>query len=270
MKGPYDMRIARRGGTLAAASLVASALLVLSGCAGSASGARPSRLAAEGPLSTQVGGQAGRSAPLPVSSPSPVPAALPGVGARTLAEIPAGARQLVLVSGAGQDSPNAKVTLYRYDDTAGWVPAGPTWQAHNALHGWTDHHHTGDLRSPIGVFTLTDGGGRLPDPGTRLTYDHAPIGFTVNGTGSLGEPLTGAFDYVIAINYNRKPGTSPRDWTRPLGESRGGGIWLHVDHGGPTQGCVSLPRPVMKSLLRTLNPALHPVIVMGDAAALAR
>lgn len=55
-----------------------------------------------------------------------------------------------------------------------------------------------------------------------------------------------------------------------MGGSRGGGIWLHVDHGGPTQGCVSLAQDVMKQLLRTLDPARHPVVVMGDAAALGR
>ena len=117
---------------------------------------------------------------------------------------------------------------------------------------------------------LTDGGGRLPDPGTRLTYDHAVQGFTITGTGAEGEPLAGAFDYVVAINYNRQAGTSPRDWTRPLGEDRGGGIWFHVDHDGPTQGCISLSKAHMRKLLRTLDPARHPVVVMGDAGSLAR
>ncbi|MYS20361.1 L,D-peptidoglycan transpeptidase YkuD, ErfK/YbiS/YcfS/YnhG family [Streptomyces sp. DvalAA-14] len=263
------MSTARRRGTLAAALLAAAALL-LAGCSASAAGARPSRVAEQGPLSTQIGGRAGRSAPLPQPSPSPVRAALPGLGPKTLAEIPAGARQVVLASGDGRNSSTAKVTLYRYDDTAGWVPAAASWPAHNALRGWTADHRTGDLRSPIGVFALTDAGGRLADPGTRLTYDHAPMGFSVDGTGFHGESLSGAFDYVIAINYNRKPGMSPLDWTRPLGQSRGGGIWLHVDHGGPTQGCVSLPPSAMRTLLRTLAPADHPVVVMGDAADLAR
>lgn len=195
---------------------------------------------------------------------------LPGVGPRTLAAVPADARQVVLVTGAGRDSSDSQVTLYRYDDTAGWTADRPAWKAHNAQRGWTDRHHSGDLRSPIGVFTLTDAGGRFADPGTRLTYDHAPIGFTNNSIGVSGESLHDAFDYVIAINYNRKPGMSPRDWTRPLGDSRGGGIWLHVDHGGPTQGCVSLPASAMKTLLRTLDPAQHPVVVMGDAPDLSR
>ena len=62
--------------------------------------------------------------------------------------------------------------------------------------------------------------------------------------------------------------TTPLDLTRPRGADRGGGIWLHVDHEGPTQGCVSLEKRHMKELLRTLDPDRHPVIVMGDAASL--
>ncbi len=148
----------------------------------------------------------------------------------------------------------------------GWE-AGPVWPARNALRGWTDDHWAGDLRSPIGVYTLTDAGGLLPDPGTRLPYDRSD-GFAVSGTGFEGEPLEGSFDYVVAIDYNREPGTSPLDLTRPLGADRGGGIWLHVDHDGPTQGCVSLSEQHMRDLLLALDPALHPVVVMGDAASL--
>ncbi|BBA98843.1 putative lipoprotein [Actinacidiphila reveromycinica] len=242
---------------------------LLAGCAAaSGTGARPSRLAEQGPLASPVGAAAGRDAPRPLPT-TPAAATLPGVGPRTLAQVPADARQVVLVTGAGHDSSTSKVQLFdRADPDAGWTAAGPVWSAHNALDGWSSDHHAGDLRSPIGVFTLTDAGGRYADPGTKLPYTHSPAGFSSPGTGFDGESLADAFDYVIAINYNRKPGTSPLDWTRPLGSSRGGGIWLHVDHGGPTHGCVALPESVMKTLLRTLDPAKHPVVVMGDAKSL--
>ncbi|MFE2839489.1 L,D-transpeptidase family protein, partial [Streptomyces mirabilis] len=167
--------------------------------------------------------------------------------------------------------PSMSVTMSRMSAaarSAGWE-RGATWPAHNALKGWTDDHHAGDLRSPIGVFTLTDAGGLRPDPGTKLPYDRS-VGFTIAGTGFEGESLAGSFDYVVAINYNHEPGTSPLDWTRPLGAGKGGGIWLHVDHGGPTHGCVSLAQEHLKELMRTLDPARHPVIVMGDAKSLAR
>lgn len=284
MKGTHPrMRIARRRAVLAAAVAVVASSTLLAGCAGSSTGARPSRMTEQGPVSTvvsEVGGRAGRSAPQPAThtpantsantrTTTLAPARLPGLGPKMLARIPSDARQVVLVTGTGRNASTAKVTLYRKDPVTGWTAAGPVWAAHNALRGWSDDHHVGDLRSPVGVFTLTDAGGRLSDPGTRLSYDYAPIGFTSNGTGFKGESLAGAFDYVIAIDYNRRPGTSPRDWTRPMGDSRGGGIWLHVDHGGPTHGCVSLPQSAMKTLLRTLAPDQHPIVVMGDAADLA-
>ncbi|MFM9562469.1 L,D-transpeptidase family protein [Streptomyces turgidiscabies] len=212
-------------------------------------------------------GERGADAPAPATSAS-APAVLPGLGPRTLAGIPDNARQVVVVTGKDKNSPQSQVVLYQRTDDDGWT-AGQPWAAHNALRGWTADHHAGDLHSPIGVFTLSDAGGLLADPGTKLPYDRSGA-FTVGGTGFEGEPLAGSFDYVVAIDYNREPGTSPLDWTRPLGADRGGGIWLHVDHGGPTHGCVSLSQQHMKELLLTLDPALHPVIVMGDRTSLER
>ncbi|MBC7274604.1 MAG: L,D-transpeptidase family protein [Streptomyces sp.] len=196
-----------------------------------------------------------------------LPQEVPGLGTATRAGIPDASGQVLVVTGEGKDSPRSVAVLY--ERTADGWQGGPEWPAHNALKGWTGHHVLGDLRSPIGVYTLSDAGGRLPDPGTRLPY-HRSSGFTLSGTGFEGEPLEGSFDYVVAIDYNRRPGTSPQDWTRPLGAQRGGGIWLHVDHGGPTQGCVSLAEEHMRDLLRALDPDRHPVVVMGDAASLAR
>lgn len=181
------------------------------------------------------------------------------------AEVPADADQIVLVTGQGADSSDSTAVLYERTD--GQWQADGSWPAHNALRGWTTDHHDSDLHSPIGVFTLTDAGGLLPDPGSKLPYHHS-TGFAISGTGFEGEPLAGSFNYVIAINYNRVPGTSPLDPTRPEGYHKGGSIWLHVDHHGPTHGCVSLPQAAMVTLLRTLDPSQHPVIVMGDRAAL--
>lgn len=37
-----------------------------------------------------------------------------------------------------------------------------------------------------------------------------------------------------------------------------------MDHGSGTSACVSLPKPTMEYLLRTLDPDARPVVVMGD------
>ncbi|MER7925736.1 MULTISPECIES: L,D-transpeptidase family protein [unclassified Streptomyces] len=242
-------------------ALVAASVL-LTGCGGGALAATDHASAP-----TPASSSPTSSAPSPSSEISAEAAArqLPGVGPKMLARIPADTEQVVLVTGRGVNSALSTLALYERTDD-GWEETA-TWAAHNARRGWSDHHMAGDLRSPVGVYGLTDAGGLLKDPGTKLSYDQGP-GFVSPGTGFEGEPLAGSFDYVIAINYNRKPGTSPLDWTRPLGSSRGGGIWIHVDHGGPTHGCVSIAEDHMEELLRTLDPARHPVVVMGDAAAL--
>lgn len=255
---------------LLAAPLAAS--LLLTGCGGGAAASSGPGTAATAVTITGVPGTpaTGPSGPSTASGPSEpaAPRRIPGLGPKTWSQVPGEARQVVVVTGRGRNSPLSTVVLHTRAADGGWL-AGQEWPAHNGLRGWSDHHLSGDLRSPIGVHGLSDAGGRLPDPGTALPYDQG-TGFTSPGTGFEGEPLEGSFDYVIAIDYNREPGTTPLDWTRPLGAGRGGGIWLHVDHGGPTQGCVSVAERHMRTLLRTLDPARHPVVVMGDAASLAR
>ncbi|WP_328537713.1 L,D-transpeptidase family protein [Streptomyces sp. NBC_00344] len=258
--------VAHRRRPLAAAALLSAGLLV-TGCADTSA---PAPAPAAG-AARDGGSHAGKSAPQPFAARAEraVPDGIPGLGPRTRKLIPESARQAVVVTGEGHDANRAGVVLYTRGAEAGWQPAGASWPAHNALHGWSDNHQVGDLRSPEGVFGLTDAGGRKADPGTRLPYDRGSA-FVAPGTGFDGEPLAGAFDYVVAINYNRRPGTSPLDWTRPLGAGRGGGVWFHVDHGGPTHGCVSLPEQRMKELLRWLDPAKNPVVVMGDPSWLGR
>jgi L,D-peptidoglycan transpeptidase YkuD (ErfK/YbiS/YcfS/YnhG family) len=200
--------------------------------------------------------------------PAVVPAEIPRLGPETRADLPEDSYQAVVATGRSRHSNRSTVLVYERDPVAGWQPVAGPWPAHNGLNGWTDDHDAGDRRSPIGVFGLTDAGGELRDPGSRLPYDRS-YNYVISGTGFEDEPLEGSFGYVVAINYNRVPGHSPRHLGRPLGERKGGGIWLHVDHGGPTQGCVSLARPRMKELLRMLDPGKRPVVVMGDKASLA-
>jgi len=186
---------------------------------------------------------------------------IPGVGSRLRGRIPTGARQVVAVYGDGRDSADSTVVLYT-EHGPNWVRVR-SWPGHNGKKGWTLGHRAGDNRSPVGVFTLTDAGGVLADPGSRLPYTRS---------AAFAAPRWWArshwhdFDYVIAIDYNRVKGTAPNDPTRPLGQSKGGSIWLHMDHGSGTSACVSIPESGMRYLLRTLDPALHPVVVMGDKA----
>ncbi|MFF4385341.1 hypothetical protein ACFY0G_00900 [Streptomyces sp. NPDC001552] len=191
------------------------------------------------------------------------PQGLAGVSERTRARIPAESRQLVLVTGKAVDSSESTAAFYtRPAAGADWVKA-ESWPARNGANGWSTERTYGDLTSPMGVFALTDAGGLLPKPpGTRLPYDE-DNGFVATGLGVNGESLVGSFDYVVAIDFNRRPGRSPLDPVMPDGAEKGGNIWLHVDHDGPSQGCVGIPKAAMEKVLQTLDPAAKPVIVMG-------
>ena len=238
----------RRSGTIALALTMSLAGLV-AGCAG---GGHPAT------------GEAAGHSEQPTASPSP-DGRIPGVGPRLSAHIPDDTRQAVAVYGKGRDSGDATVALYRRDGED-WAKEG-SWPAHNGKRGWTTDHHEGDKRSPSGVFTLSDAGGVLPDPGTALPYTHSSA-FT---PPSYWSPRTRHdFDYVIAIDYNRRTGVSPLDPTRPQGQDKGGSIWLHMDHGSGTSGCVSLSGDGMRYLLRHLKPDENPVVVMGTRALLHR
>ncbi|MFH9071286.1 L,D-transpeptidase family protein [Streptomyces alboflavus] len=207
---------------------------------------------------------------------------IPDVGDRLQARIPKNSRQVVAVYGEGRNSADATVVLYtRTDATAdaqkpgtgksGADASGPTWKktrswpAHNGKKGWTPDHRENDKRSPVGVFTLHDAGGVLADPGSRLPYTESAA---FQAPHYWPKTHWHDFDHVIAIDYNRVKGTPPNDPTRPQGQRKGGSIWLHMDHGSGTSGCVSLSKSGMRYLLRTLDPKLRPVVVMGDKASL--
>lgn len=215
---------------------------------------------------------AGAEAPAGSRDPqAPAPEAgvppLPGIGPETLAELPAETRQVLVSSTPGPADSTATTVLYER--------AGDAWErtaeyaGHNGGAGWKRERREGDRTSPIGVFSLSDAGGSLPDPGSLLPYTHEPA-LRTGAAAAYGEDYAAVFDRVIAIDYNRQPGTPPNDDTRPLGWDAGGKIWLHVDHDSPTRGCVTVPTDEMQYLLQTIDPELDPHIVMGPADLLGR
>ena len=264
-----------RTGFLGLGSVVAVSVLAVAGLLNPHDSADDSKQAAASGAAASTAstapatGGTGSKAAVPASVPGLKQ--LPGLGASFRSRIPADTDQVLIATGAGVNTTTVRVTLYTRSAENTWT-AGATWNGHNGDAGWIpeDKHTAGDLRSPIGVFTLTDAGGQEPNPGTKLSYDHSVSGFVSPGTGFNGESLADAFHYVIAINYNHVAGTSPLSTDWPLGVGRGHGIWIHVDHGGPTHACISIPEADMVTLLKTLDPAKHPVIVMGDAPDLAK
>ncbi|MBO8202563.1 L,D-transpeptidase family protein [Streptomyces smyrnaeus] len=252
-------RAKARAALVAAAGGTALALL-LSGCGGDSGGG-----SGGGDQGSGSAKKATASELSPQAELAKHPTRIPRVGDRLQAKIPDNADQVVAVEGKGKDSADATVRLYtRHGEK--WREEH-SWAAHNGKKGWTNDHHEGDKRSPVGVFTLSDAGGVLPEPDAKLPYTQTSA-FTP--PSYWPKKTRHDFDHVIAIDYNRVKGTSPLDPTRPQGKAKGGSIWLHMDHGSGTSGCVSLSKSGMRTLLRTLNPDKHPVVVMGDKASLKR
>jgi L,D-peptidoglycan transpeptidase YkuD (ErfK/YbiS/YcfS/YnhG family) len=175
--------------------------------------------------------------------------------------IPAEASQAIIVTSPSFASDTNRLTLWQRSD-GHWQSVGASIPGYNGLRGWSSDRVEGDLRTPTGVYTLTYAGGRLPNPGTHEPYEYSPSYFDDDDATFLGKNLRNVFNYVVAIDFNRVPGTPPSSTIEPDGPGPGGGIWLHVSDGTGTEGCVTVSQSDMATILRWLNPALHPVIVL--------
>lgn len=209
------------------------------------------------------GGEAGASGTDSTSPAHEVP--VPGLGSEFSAQIPEETSQVLVASSPDAKSESGTLSFFEFKDDK-WDKV-KTFDTHNGSNGWLADRREGDKTTPIGVFTLSDAGGFKTNPGTRLPYtqdSRLPSSATV----TYGADYRSVFDYIIAIDYNRKPGTPPTDKTRPLGWDKGGGIWLHLDHDSGTNGCVTLSEKDLKWLLRAIDPDAHPRIAMGPTSEL--
>lgn len=144
---------------------------------------------------------------------------------------------------------------------------GP-WPARVGYRGLAAHRREGDGTTPLGTFSIGPVlYGLDPSPGTKLRYHRLECGDwwdedvrspTYNrfrhvrcgvrppfGGGS--EALwraTVAYRLFAVVQYNVAP-TVP---------GRGSGIFLHVDTGHATNGCISIARARLARLLRALQP----------------
>ncbi|MGO8907087.1 MAG: L,D-transpeptidase family protein [Solirubrobacteraceae bacterium] len=203
--------------------------------------------------------------------------------------IPGDADQLVVVSSPTYDppAPGYLATLRTYERTNGssrWRAVFTAWQAETGYGHLRDVRHEGDGSTPTGVFSVGDTMyGNDPDPG-RLHYAyhrlacgdwwdedpysshynrlvHVPCGVTPPFASS-SEALwteTVAYPYFAVVQFNAEPIVAGAN-------APGSGIFLHSWVGGPTAGCVALPKTELVRLLRWLMPSAHPIIEIGTDA----
>jgi L,D-peptidoglycan transpeptidase YkuD (ErfK/YbiS/YcfS/YnhG family) len=148
--------------------------------------------------------------------------------------------------------------------------------------------------TPAGTFRITRAFGRYGDPGTALPYrrfdtndwwpydPRDPRTYNVYQRRrvagavwrrSWAENLWsygGQYRYAAVVDYNMPSGVyySGGQWFAryPANTRKGGGIFLHVNGPGSTAGCVTVSYTELKAVLRWLNPAKAPRIVMGPSS----
>jgi L,D-peptidoglycan transpeptidase YkuD (ErfK/YbiS/YcfS/YnhG family) len=191
--------------------------------------------------------------PRPTSKPSPKPAA-------ATCAVPSGVRaaQVVLVTSSGS---RATVRACRRTSTGYLRDLGPFY-GHVGRNGVSWSKREGDLKTPAGTYPLRGGFGARSNPGLPQgwfrvdandvwvddsqsslynTHQRKPV----SGRWDSAENLlnTPAYNYAQVIGYNesRTPG-------------KGSAIFLHVDTGGGTAGCVSLPTSSLLAVMRWERP----------------
>ena len=211
------------------------------------------------------------------------------------------ARQVVVVTARSWDSSTAVLRAWKRTRDGSWrLHTGPV-QARVGYNGfvWADTRRQGTGTSPAGTFAVVSSFGNGTDPGTALpyrkvdrsdwwTYDpRDPSTYNIlqprrvpssRWRTTWAEDLSGygeQYRYAAVLDFNL-PGAVHRapDGQRvadePADTRLGGGIFLHVSGPGATAGCVSIPRAAMRRVLRWLDPAAGPVLVMGPRSALSR
>jgi L,D-peptidoglycan transpeptidase YkuD (ErfK/YbiS/YcfS/YnhG family) len=157
----------------------------------------------------------------------------------------------------------------------GWAPTFGPWSGYVGAKGIAPpgEKREGDGRTPTGTFGFDFMFGVKPDPGVRYEFRRVTgpnIVWVEDSTSPFYNQWVdanehpeeadednmykpGVYDYGAVINYNTKERTP----------GMGSGIFLHISRNRPTAGCVSLSVEQVVKILKWLDPAASPAIVIG-------
>jgi L,D-peptidoglycan transpeptidase YkuD (ErfK/YbiS/YcfS/YnhG family) len=190
---------------------------------------------------------------------------------------------LALVLGCAQPqrivvvTPSARATTAQlWLQECGRRVLGP-WTARVGRSGVSAHRREGDGTTPLGTFAIGPTAyGLDANPGLHLRYHRLTCGDWWDEDSS--SPGYNSFRHVACGATPPFGGGSEALWREtvayrefavvdynaaPAVPGLGSGIFLHDDVGGPTNGCVSLPRPELLSLLRRLRPGARITISLA-------
>ena len=224
--------------------------------------------------------------PGPAAAARPLPSYL---------DVDEGVGQLVTVTSDRWDDTRARMSMWERTGGAAWVRVRGPVTVRLGWYGWVPaakrRQNTGT--TPAGSFAVQSAFGNRADPGTALDYRHTdrddvwPYEPRDPATYNILQPRQAAgsdwrsdyherlrsygyeYAYAVVLGFNL-PGAV--HWSRerrqyvarePADTRRGGGIFLHVQRSRHTAGCVAGPIDDIRWVVRWLDPALQPRIVMG-------
>ena len=212
------------------------------------------------------------------------PSSLPSIGESS---------QVIVVTAANTRTSYAKVRAYEKKADGTWstvIDATPARLGYSgSVKGSARRQGTG--KTPIGTFAIVTTFGRLADPGTRMPYvkfdrndawtynPRSPSTYNLFQTAnrswrSFGEYVEwlwsygSQYNYVAVLDYNLPKGEvrtgadGIRRAENPANTAKGGGIFLHVSNGKVTAGCIAIPQAQMAQVMRWIDPAKQPVVVV--------
>jgi L,D-peptidoglycan transpeptidase YkuD (ErfK/YbiS/YcfS/YnhG family) len=179
-----------------------------------------------------------------------------------------GCSQVVVVTCSSMNTIYATLTTYQKDSSK-WVER-LIMNARVGKHGLVcdSDRVEGDMRTPIGIYSIPWAFGTVKNPGTKLdyknidrnTYYDGQYGSPTYNTLVEGKPNDSEYEYMdikpyqygALINFNA---------AGQLG--KGNAIFLHCfTASGYTAGCVSISSKHMVHILRWLDPGQSPRIII--------
>jgi L,D-peptidoglycan transpeptidase YkuD (ErfK/YbiS/YcfS/YnhG family) len=194
---------------------------------------------------------------------------------------PAASHQLITVEAATSRSTYATARIWRRADGC-WTSTGGPYTARVGRNGVRKDKREGDASTPAGTFAIgRTMYGNSPNPGVHYPYVRLHC-----GDWWVEDSKSPAYNTFQRVGCGRKPpfrvttpdmSTSPRAYAHlavveynmhPVVPGRGSGIFLHVQIGKATSGCISLRRPALLHVLRWLDPRALPQIAIGTSSSI--
>jgi L,D-peptidoglycan transpeptidase YkuD (ErfK/YbiS/YcfS/YnhG family) len=174
------------------------------------------------------------------------------------------ATQVISVVGVGDSK--AKMDVYQRTAT-GWQPVAAGIDAWIGANGMAPQTHDGEMKTPMGVFSLDFAFGTAPNPGGGLQY--VQVGPNHWWDGDMKSPTYNTMQVCEESQcpFNTDPASGTENLEIPqyvhavvMGVNKarvpgnGGAFFLHATDGGPTAGCVAIDDATLVKIMAWLKP----------------